>query len=651
MMAGENMLSRASLLGRMDGRNNVAATTLKAKGSSSQGKGSPGKELRQSLREQLKTISESCNDCRKCVRECKFLQKYGTPKSIASAYDHLNKLHQAVPFECSLCKLCNARCPEKIDPADMFLEMRRQSFSQGDGFFTEHSPIRGYEKRGTSEFFSYYALPEGCDTIFFPGCTLSGTRPDKVIKVYEHLKKTIPTLGIVFDCCTKPSHDLGDEELFNAIFTEMRDYLCIHGVRTVLVACPNCYRMFKNFGCDISVRTVYEYMQEHGIPVTSEVSGTITIHDPCVIRYEAPIQNAVRNLASKKGLAIEEMPHSGGKTLCCGEGGSVGFLSPEFPKSWGEMRKKEAGNRTVITYCAGCVNFLSPYTPTHHVLDLLFEPEATMAGKVAVSKAPMTYWNRKKLKDYFRKNVDAAASRERKIPQSWSLREKSKKGSMIKGILFIAFIITAIVAIKVTGATRYLEQETLRNAIEDYSTLAPIIYMLIYAIAPALFLPALPITIVGGILFGPLWGVIYAITGSTAGACVAFLISRYLAREWVEGKLKSPRWQRLDQDVERNGWKVVAVTRLIPLFPFNVLNYAFGLTNIKFHHYAVTTFFAMLPACIAFIVFSSSLLDLIKGKVSPTFVLGIALIILVSMIPALSKRRKAKRELKRLNPS
>lgn len=624
--------------------------TLEAKRSSSQGKGSrgkgsqeqgsPSKELRQSLREQLKAISEKCNDCKKCVRECKFLQKYGTPKSIASTYDNLNKIHQAMPFECSLCQLCNARCPEKIDPAGMFLEMRRQSFSQGDGFYAEHAGIRGYERRGTSEFYSYYALPKGCDTIFFPGCTLPGTRPDKVIKVYEHLKKTIPTLGMVLDCCTKPSHDLGDEELFDTMFTELRDYLCIHGVRTVLVACPNCYRVFKKFGCDISVKTVYEFMQEHGIPITKEVSGTITIHDPCVIRYEEPIQNAVRDLASKKGLSIEEMPHSRTKTLCCGEGGSVGFLSPEFPKNWGEMRKKEADSRTVITCCAGCANFLSPHTPTYHVLDLLFEPEATMTGKVAVSKAPLTYWNRMKLKNYFRKNIDAETVRERTVATG----EKSKKRSMIKGILFIAFIISAIAVVKVTGATRYLEQETLRNAIQGYGTLAPIIYMLIYAIAPALFLPGLPITIVGGILFGPFWGVVYTITSSTVGACVAFLVSRYLAREWVAGKLKSPRWQRLDQDVERHGWKVVAFTRLIPLFPFNLLNYAFGLTKIKFLHYALTTFFTMLPACIAFIVFSSSLLDIIKGKLSSTFVLGIALIILVSMIPSFYRRYKAKRE-------
>ena len=167
--------------------------------------------------------------------------------------------------------------------------------------------------------------------------------------------------------------------------------------------------------------------------------------------------------------------------------------------------------------------------------------------------------------------------------------------------------------------------------------------MLVYTVAPALFLPGLPLTIAGGILFGPFWGVVYTITSATAGACLAFLISRYIARDWIDKKLSSPRWRRLDKGVEQHGWKIVAFTRLIPIFPFNLLNYAFGLTKIKFLHYALTTFICMLPACIAFIVFSSSLLDLLKGKVSPAFVVGLGLVILVSLVPLFYNRYKAKK--------
>jgi uncharacterized membrane protein YdjX (TVP38/TMEM64 family) len=162
--------------------------------------------------------------------------------------------------------------------------------------------------------------------------------------------------------------------------------------------------------------------------------------------------------------------------------------------------------------------------------------------------------------------------------------------------------------------------------------------MLLYTVAPVLFLPGLPITIAGGILFGPVWGVVYSITGATAGASAAFLISRYAARGWVEAKLAGPRWRELDRSVLKNGWKIVAFTRLIPLFPFNLLNYAFGLTSIRFLPYAVTSFVCMLPACIAFIVFSSSLPDIIKGNVSPGFIIGILLIVIVSLIPALIRK-------------
>lgn len=146
--------------------------------------------------------------------------------------------------------------------------------------------------------------------------------------------------------------------------------------------------------------------------------------------------------------------------------------------------------------------------------------------------------------------------------------ERQKKSSVGKFLLFLFFLAAVIAAVKAGGLSRYLEQETLQTWIGSYGALTPVVYVLFYAIAPALFLPGLPITVAGGILFGPFWGVFYAIIGATAGACLAFLVSRYLAREWVEGQLKSPRWKRLDDDVEKHGWKVVAFTRLVPLFPF-----------------------------------------------------------------------------------
>ncbi|MCF8056988.1 MAG: VTT domain-containing protein [Desulfocapsa sp.] len=513
--------------------------------------------------------------------------------------------------------------------------MRRESVARGAQDFSGYGIILNYESKGTSKLYSYYALPEQCDTVLFPGCTLPGTRPDKVMSLFGHLQKTIPGLGLVLDCCTKPSHDLGRDKHFHAMFNEMQEYLLQNGVKNVLVACPNCYRVFSEYGDSLKVKTVYEYLAETSLPATPNIPVVITIHDPCSTRDEVQIHAAIRKLATKKSLQIEEMKHNGPKTICCGEGGSVGCVNPDYSKGWGARRKKEAGGTRILTYCAGCANFLSSVNPTSHMLDLLFDPEATLAGKSKVSKAPWTYLNRLRLKNQFKKKIHAAVSRERTFTG-----ENQAKSGMLKRITILAGLIAVIVAVRMSGATQYLEQEKLRAFIEGYGALAPVIYMLTYTIAPALFLPGLPITIAGGILFGPFWGVVYSITSATVGACIAFLISRYVGRSWIEEKLKSPRWQKLDTMVAQHSWKAVAFTRLIPIFPFNLLNYAFGLTKIKFHHYALTSFVCMLPACIAFIVFSSSLLEVIKGNITPPFVIGLLLILSVSLIPFFYKKYK-----------
>ncbi len=221
--------------------------------------------------------------------------------------------------------------------------------------------------------------------------------------------------------------------------------------------------------------------------------------------------------------------------------------------------------------------------------------------------------------------------------------QKTKGRGFSKLLLFAGILVVVISVVRLTGLHAYLDQQKLQTWIKGYGAWGPVIYMFIYLIAPALFLPGLPITLAGGVLFGPFWGVVYTITGATGGCCVAFLVARYLGRKWVGSKVKGTKLEKLDQEVERQGWKIVAFTRLIPLFPFNLLNYAFGMTRIRFFHYAVASFIFMLPGCIAYIVFGSSLLDLFKGKFSFQLIAGIFLVILVSLIPIYYKKQKVKK--------
>jgi hypothetical protein len=113
------------------------------------------------------------------------------------------------------------------------------------------------------------------------------------------------------------------------------------------------------------------------------------------------------------GLAVSEMKHSRRRTLCCGEGGSVGFVQSRLAKAWGQARKAEADGRRIATYCAGCAGFLSRVTPAVHITDLLFAPEKSLNGGPKVSAAPWTYLNRIKLKKRCKETLQPAVSRVR----------------------------------------------------------------------------------------------------------------------------------------------------------------------------------------------------------------------------------------------
>ena len=150
--------------------------------------------MSQELRQALQTISQKCILCKFCQQECAFLQVHGEPKDIAEAYEPGNPNHPGLAFQCSLCRLCAAVCPVALNPADLFWAMRVEAVRRGQGGLPEHEKILAYEKRGTSSRYSYYALPKGCDTVFFPGCALPGSRPETTWLLFQHLRAALPTL-------------------------------------------------------------------------------------------------------------------------------------------------------------------------------------------------------------------------------------------------------------------------------------------------------------------------------------------------------------------------------------------------------------------------------------------------------------------------
>jgi uncharacterized membrane protein YdjX (TVP38/TMEM64 family) len=142
-----------------------------------------------------------------------------------------------------------------------------------------------------------------------------------------------------------------------------------------------------------------------------------------------------------------------------------------------------------------------------------------------------------------------------------------------------------------------------RDWIGSLGAWGPAAYVGLYIVATVLMVPGTALTVVGGALFGAVWGVIYASIGATIGAAVAFVVARHVAAEqvraWVQ---RRPAFKKLDAMSGRYGRWVVAITRLVPLFPFNVLNYALGLTRVGFWTYVVLTWLCILPGTIALVV-------------------------------------------------
>jgi Fe-S oxidoreductase len=362
----------------------------------------------------LEKIAEECIECNLCVKQCAFLKKYGTPKKIARNWRRNYADAVENPFECSLCSLCTAVCPVDIDPRMMFLGMRRYIVASGKANFTKQKPLINFEKRGMSKRFSFYGLPPDCDTVLFPGCALAGTRHHRVMQLYDHLLSYYPNLGIVLDCCTKPSHDLGRSDFFEAMFSEMTQYLTDHNVKNILTACPSCYAVFNQYKTGLTTRNVFDILAREYWSFDSQPAiKPLTVQDSCVARFEKEMQISVRRLIRSCNVSVEEMKHHGKKTLCCGEGGGAHFVAPELAGSWVKTRKKEVNNRNIITYCAGCANFLSKVSPTIHLLDLLFDPAAALAGKSKAAKSPFTYLNRLLLKRKFKKKMNSGLTRER----------------------------------------------------------------------------------------------------------------------------------------------------------------------------------------------------------------------------------------------
>ncbi len=222
------------------------------------------------------------------------------------------------------------------------------------------------------------------------------------------------------------------------------------------------------------------------------------------------------------------------------------------------------------------------------------------------------------------------------------------KKSVIKILIAVGIIVAVYFVLRHYGITKHIRLENvpkIKTWVESFGVIAPLVYLGLYLISTVFFLPGFPVTVLAGFVFGPLWGVVYASIASIISVASAFLVARYVARDLVEGWVKeNAQFRKIDEQVEEQGWRILMVTRLIPIFPFNLQNYAYGLTKIRFWTFVFTSAVFMLPGTIALVMLGGAFVSG-EGNILKTMLyLGIAGVFMfaLSLVPNLLRKYQNK---------
>lgn len=218
-------------------------------------------------------------------------------------------------------------------------------------------------------------------------------------------------------------------------------------------------------------------------------------------------------------------------------------------------------------------------------------------------------------------------------------------GRKIKFIILVVVIALFVALFRFSPLSQFMTQENFLRFLESVRERwwSPIVFILIYVVGCVVYLPGSILTLAGGAVFGTAWGTIYNILASNLGATLAFLMARFLGRDFVKGLLKKGKLAQFDEEVGKRGFKTIFRLRLIPLVPFNGLNFGAGLSSVRYRDYFWGSFLGMIPATFIYTYFADALLQGVQGASQKAFlnlVIASILLILISFLPSIYKKIK-----------
>jgi len=223
--------------------------------------------------------------------------------------------------------------------------------------------------------------------------------------------------------------------------------------------------------------------------------------------------------------------------------------------------------------------------------------------------------------------------------RTWSRKPRNK----LIGI--VAVIILLVILIKASGITESFSLPELRAMVKSFGIWGPLGFIILYGLSIAIGTPGTLFTIAGGLLFGRWFGTLYNVLGATLGASGAFWIARLVSRKTITKRFGHTKWfSAFNRGMEKNGFNYMLFVRLVPLFPFNGINFASGITNISFRDYTLGTAIGIIPGAF---VFTNAAVEMGESategfKLSPGVILAFALLGLFALVPVIYRRFKGR---------
>jgi uncharacterized membrane protein YdjX (TVP38/TMEM64 family) len=219
--------------------------------------------------------------------------------------------------------------------------------------------------------------------------------------------------------------------------------------------------------------------------------------------------------------------------------------------------------------------------------------------------------------------------------------------SKVKFFLLMAILLSGIVALRWTPVANILNKDNLLAFLESIrgKWWGPLVFIGIYAASCGLAIPGSILTLAGGAIFGTWWGTLYNVLAANLGASLAFTIARFLGRDFLQRFTQKGKWAQWDERFSKAGFQTIFRLRLIPIIPFNALNYGAGLSSIHFRDYCLASILGMLPGTFIYTYFADALLQGVQGanrQALTHLAMASALMIALSFVPSLYKKLKGR---------